>query len=112
MDCIFCKIINGEIKADKLYESDKLVAFRDIRPSAPTHVLFVPKKHYSTLNDVPAGDGIMADITAAIKKVAQDLGIAEKGYRVITNVNKEGGQVVFHLHVHLLGGRPLEDKMG
>jgi histidine triad (HIT) family protein len=112
MDCIFCKIAGGEIKSEKVYENEKLVAFKDIHPAAPTHILFVPKKHYATLNDIPKGDTIMADIIEAIQKVTRDLRLADRGYRVVTNVNKEGGQVVFHLHVHLLGGRVLEDKMG
>lgn len=112
MDCIFCKIASGEIKADKIYEDDKLVAFKDLHPAAPTHILFVPKKHYATLNDIPAGDTIMSDIVSAIQKTAAKLGLSERGYRIITNVNKEGGQVVFHLHVHMLGGRTLDDKMG
>jgi histidine triad (HIT) family protein len=112
MDCIFCKIASGEMKTDKVYEDDKIVAFKDIHPAAPTHLLFVPKKHYATLNDVPAGDAIMSDITTAIQKTAKKIGLADRGYRVVTNVNREGGQVVFHLHVHMLGGRALEDKMG
>jgi len=112
MDCIFCKIVNGEIKADKIYEDEKLVAFKDIHPAAPTHILFVPKKHYATLNDIPENDTIMGDITAAIQKTAKKLGLADRGYRVVTNVNREGGQIIFHLHVHMLGGRVLEDKMG
>ncbi len=111
-DCIFCKIIKGEIPSTFIYEDDKLVAFKDIHPAAPTHILFVPKKHYATLNDVPAGDTIISDVTTAIQKTAKKLGLADKGYRVVTNVNREGGQVVFHLHVHMLGGRALEDKMG
>lgn len=112
MDCIFCKIIKGEIPSSKVYEDDKIIAFKDIHPVAPTHFLFAPKKHYETLNDVPMGDTIMSDITSAIQKVAKDKGLADRGYRVVTNVNREGGQIVFHLHVHMLGGRPLEEKMG
>ena len=112
MDCIFCKIVKGEIKSDFVYEDDKIVAFKDIHPAAPTHILFVPKKHYATLNDIPDEDTIMSDITSAIRKIAKKLGLADRGYRVVTNVNREGGQVVFHLHVHMLGGRALEDKMG
>lgn len=111
-DCIFCKIIKGEIPSTKVYEDDLLIAFNDIHPTAPTHILFVPKKHYATLNDVPAGDTIMSDITTAIQKVAKEKGLAERGYRVVTNVNREGGQIVFHLHVHMLGGKALNGKMG
>lgn len=112
MDCIFCKIIKGEIPSSFIYEDEKLVAFKDLHPIAPTHILFVPKKHYATLNDIPEGDTIMSDVSTAIQKVAKKLGIADKGYRMVTNVNREGGQVVFHLHVHMLGGRSLDDKMG
>lgn len=112
MDCLFCKIINKEIPSNFIYEDEKIVAFKDIHPSAPTHILFVPKKHYATLNDIPSGDTIMSDVVTAIQKTAKKLGIADKGYRVVTNVNREGGQVVFHLHVHMLGGRSLDDKMG
>lgn len=112
MDCIFCKIVSGEIKTNKIYEDARLIAFKDLHPAAPTHILFVPKKHYSTLNDIPAGDTIMSDVILAIQKVTKDLDLADRGYRVVTNVNSEGGQVVFHLHVHMLGGRVLEDKMG
>lgn len=112
MDCIFCKIISGELPSQFVYEDEKLVAFKDINPAAPTHILFVPKKHYPTLNDIPDNDDIMTDIVSAVRKVAKELGIADRGYRMVTNVNREGGQVVFHLHVHMLGGRPLNDRMG
>lgn len=112
MSCLFCRIVNGEIKSEKVYEDEKIIAFKDIHPKAPTHILFVPKKHYATLNDVPAGDTIMSDVIFAIQKVTRQLGLADRGYRIVTNVNSEGGQVVFHLHVHMLGGRILEEKMG
>ena len=112
MDCIFCKIVKNEISSDRIYEDDKVIAFKDIHPAAPTHILFVPKKHYATLNDVPEGDTIMSEIASAIQKTARKLGLSDRGYRVVTNVNREGGQIVFHLHVHMLGGRALEDKMG
>ncbi|PIR17927.1 MAG: histidine triad nucleotide-binding protein [Deltaproteobacteria bacterium CG11_big_fil_rev_8_21_14_0_20_49_13] len=111
-DCIFCKIINGQIPSTFIYEDDKLIAFKDINPAAPTHILFVPKKHYATLNDIAEGDTIMSDLVAAVQKTAKKLGLHDRGYRVVTNVNREGGQVVFHLHVHMLGGRSLDDKMG
>jgi len=112
MDCIFCKIANGEITTDFIYENETVVAFNDLHPAAPTHILFVPKKHYATFNDVSDDDSIMSEIARAIRKVAKKLGLSERGYRVVTNVNREGGQVVYHLHVHMLGGRALEDKMG
>lgn len=108
MDCLFCKIARGEFKTEFLYQSPTLVAFRDIHPKAPTHVLFVPTAHYATFNDVPASDGaLMAEITQAIQKIAKAEGVDQTGYRVITNVNSHGGQEVYHLHVHLLGGRQL-----
>ncbi len=108
MDCLFCKITRGEFKTEFLYQSPTLVAFRDIHPKAPTHILFVPLAHYATFNDVPASDGaLMAEITQAIQKIAKSEGVDQTGYRVITNVNSNGGQEVYHLHVHLLGGRQL-----
>lgn len=112
MDCLFCKIIGGEIKSEKVYEDERLVAFNDIHPVAPTHILFVPKKHYATLDDIPNGDTIMSDITVAVQKVARERGLSDKGYRLVTNVGPEGGQLIFHLHVHMIGGRHLGSKMG
>ena len=107
-DCLFCKLSRGDFKTEFLYQSPTLVAFRDIHPKAPTHVLFVPTAHYATLNDVPsADDTIMTEITQAIQKIAKAEGVDQSGYRVITNINRHGGQEVFHLHVHLLGGRQL-----
>lgn len=107
-NCLFCKIARGEMETDFLYKSPTLVAFRDIHPKAPTHVLFVPVKHYATLNDMTLDDVALAgEVTAAIIQVAKSEGIDQSGYRVITNVNRHGGQEVFHLHVHLLGGRQL-----
>lgn len=111
-DCIFCKIADGEIPSDIVYESDNVVGFRDLNPVASTHILFVPKEHYATLNDIPEGElGIMADIARAIRKTAKKEGVDRSGYRVIANVNKDAGQVVFHLHVHMIGGRKL-GRMG
>ena len=107
-DCIFCKLVSGEIPTDKVMETKTLIAIKDIKPSAPHHYLFIPKKHYATANDITTGDTIMTDIYEAARELAKKLGIAESGYRIVTNVNKDGGQVVFHLHVHLLGGH----KMG
>lgn len=108
MDCLFCKITRGEFNTEFLYKSPTLVAFRDINPRTPTHILFVPTAHYATFNDVPATDGaIMAEITQAIQKIAKSEGVDQTGYRVVTNVNSDGGQEVYHLHVHLLGGRPM-----
>jgi histidine triad (HIT) family protein len=111
-DCIFCKIGSGEIPTEVIYQSENIVGFKDLNPIAPTHILFIPKKHYETLNDVPAKDfDIFGDLMKAVTETAQSLGVAEEGYRVVTNVNRNAGQEVFHLHVHLIGGRGLS-KMG
>ncbi|MFS0727548.1 histidine triad nucleotide-binding protein [Paenibacillus sp. 1P07SE] len=107
-DCIFCKIIEGTIPSRKVLENDLVLAFHDIEPAAPVHVLIIPKKHIPTMNDVTAEDGeTIAAVFAAARQIAAELGIAENGYRLINNVNKDGGQVVYHLHVHLLGGKPV-----
>lgn len=107
-DCIFCKIANKEIPAEIVYESETLLGFKDLNPAGPVHILFVPKKHYSTLNDIPAGEfGCYSEIMEATAVTAKKEGISESGYRVLTNVNRDGGQEVFHLHVHLIGGKKL-----
>ena len=106
-DCIFCKIVEGALPAEKLYEDQHVVAFRDARPSAPIHALIVPRKHVPTLNDLPEGDPLLCHIGDVAKKLAKQLGMAEAGYRFLINVNKEGGQVIFHLHAHIMGGRDL-----
>ncbi len=106
--CIFCKIVNGEIPAKVVYEDDKVMAFHDINPQAPVHVLVIPKKHISTLNDIEEGDReLIGHIFLIIKKIAKELGIAESGYRVLVNCNRDGGQEIYHLHFHILGGKPL-----
>jgi len=109
-ECIFCKIVRGEIPAAIVYESPDALAFDDVNPMAPVHVVVVPKVHVATLMDVTGGmmDGLMA----AVREVAKIKGIAAKGFRTVINCNKEGGQVVFHLHIHVLGGRTLSDDMG
>ena len=107
-DCLFCKIIKGEIPSDKVYEDETVYAFKDINPKAPVHLLIIPKKHYPTLNDLPDDEmGIIAHIHCVMKKLALEFGVAETGYRILANINKEGGQVVFHVHYHLIGGRQL-----
>ena len=108
MATIFTKIINREIPASIVFENDKVIAFKDINPQAPIHILVVPKKEIPTLNDIDVQDSeyILA-MYLAIKDLARDLGISENGYRIITNCNTHGGQEVFHLHFHLLGGKPL-----
>jgi histidine triad (HIT) family protein len=108
MDCLFCKILSGEIPAELVYESDTAVAFRDINPHAPTHVLVIPRKHISTINDIGEDDQAMiGSLFTAAKKIAEQEGIAEDGYRVVMNCNEGAGQSVFHIHLHMLGGRPM-----
>ncbi len=112
-DCIFCKIVRGDISCTKVYEDDKVLAFDDIHPMAPVHVVIVPKSHISTLMDVETQkDNIMNNLIAAVQKVAKIKKIDASGFRTVINCNAEGGQVVFHLHVHVLGGRKLQDELG
>jgi len=108
MECIFCKIVRKEVSAEIIYESDKIVAFKDIKPKAPHHILIVPKKHIPTLNDIKDEDKeLIGEMFLIAKKIAKDLGIAEKGYRTVFNCNPDGGQEIYHLHLHLLGGRKM-----
>lgn len=107
-DCIFCKIISGEIPSDKVYENDRVLAFRDLDPKAPFHYLFVPKTHYDSANDLLGDASCVKDIFEAIAEVAQRDGFAETGYRVINNCGKDGLQSVNHLHFHLLAGKELK----
>lgn len=106
-DCLFCKIVRGEIPAKKVAESDQCLAFRDIGPQAPVHVLVIPKKHYSSVNDITDWSEL-ADVMAMGREVARSEGIAEKGYRLVINTGKDGGQTVDHLHLHVLGGRHMK----
>lgn len=106
-NCIFCKIATGEIPSTIVYKDDDVVAFRDLNPQAPHHVLFIPRRHIASMTDLTPEDGaLLARIYTTATKVAQDLGL-ERGYRFLTNVGPDAGQSVFHLHFHLLGGRPL-----
>jgi len=108
MSTIFTKIINKEIDADVLYEDDDVLAFRDISPKAPTHVLIIPKKEIATVNDVEDEDAaLLGKLFLTAKRIAKDEGIAESGYRLIVNCRDDGGQEVYHLHMHLVGGRGL-----
>jgi histidine triad (HIT) family protein len=107
-DCIFCRIIEGSAKAQIVYQDDALVAFKDIRPKAPVHLLLVPRKHIPTLLDLEAGDeGVIGSIFQAASRVAHEQGLAEKGFRLVVNCGEQAGQTVFHLHFHLMGGRTL-----
>jgi len=106
--CVFCKIVKGELPAKVVYEDDLVMAFHDINPQAPVHVLVIPKEHIPTLNDLEERHKeLIGHIFLVIKKIAEELGIAESGYRVLVNCNRDGGQEVYHLHYHLLGGKPL-----
>ncbi len=105
-DCLFCKIIAGEIPSDKVYEDDKILAFNDIDPQAPVHFLVIPKEHIKSANDITADNSyIIAYIYEAIAKIAKEKGIADNGYRIVNNCGEHGGQTVGHLHFHVLAGR-------
>lgn len=106
-DCIFCKIISGEIPSDQVYADDQVVVFKDINPKADVHLLAVPRKHIPSLNDLELGDeGLMGHVLRLLPKLAQDAGLSS-GYRTIINTGKGAGQEVFHLHVHIMGGERL-----
>jgi len=105
-DCLFCKIGAGEIVAKVIYETDEVMGFRDINPQAPTHVLIIPKRHIATINDLAEGDtDTVGKLYLAARDIARQEGFAEPGYRMIMNCNAAAGQTVFHIHLHLLGGR-------
>ena len=107
-DCLFCKIAAGDIPAKIALETDELVAFHDIRPQAPTHVLFVPRRHIATINDCsPEDDGLLGRLILAAKTWAEQHQLSEPGYRLVYNVNSGGGQDIYHIHLHLLGGRQM-----
>jgi histidine triad (HIT) family protein len=106
-DCLFCKIVAGEISSDRVHEDDTVIAFRDIAPRAPTHVLVVPRHHVTDVHALTDADGdLLARLFGVVRAVADREGL-RNGYRVVTNVGEESGQSVFHLHLHLLGGRPM-----
>lgn len=106
-DCIFCKIAGGEIPSDIVYEDDDVLAFDDVNPVAPTHVLLIPKRHISTLNDASEADEVLlGKLMTCAKNIAAKKKLSSSGYRIVTNVMSGAGQSVFHIHFHLLGGRP------
>jgi len=107
MDCIFCKIVNKEIPSSVVYEDDKALAFNDIAPQAPVHIIIIPKIHVTTVAELDDMD-VIRDLYYVMKKIAEEKGIAETGYRIVVNHGKDAGQAVPHLHFHLLGGRPLK----
>ena len=107
-DCLFCKIINREIPASIVYEDERVMAFNDIDPQAPTHVLVVPKVHIATLNDLqPGDDAIVGEVVRRAAAIAKERGIDASGFRTVFNTNRDAGQTVFHIHLHLIGGRSL-----
>ena len=111
-DCIFCKIIKKEIPSTIVYEDDSVIAFNDVNPAAPIHILVVPKKHIATLFDVTEEDKeLIAHIYEVINQIARERGFAENGFRVITNCGRDSGQEVMHIHFHVLGGKKLGDKI-
>jgi histidine triad (HIT) family protein len=107
-DCLFCKIVTGEVPAVRIAETPRTIAFRDINPQAPTHVLVIPKDHYPDLAALAgAEDGLLAEVAAQAHQVADSEGVSGSGYRVVFNTGRQAGQTVFHAHAHVLGGRPL-----
>jgi len=109
VDCLFCKIISKEINSDILFEDDDVLAFKDINPQAPVHFLIVPKKHISTINDLQQEDEkITGKMILTAQSLAKQENIDEKGYRLVFNCNRDGGQEVYHIHLHLLGGRQMQ----
>ena len=104
-DCLFCKIITGEIPSNKVYSDDDVYAFHDINPAAPTHILVIPKKHLTYVSS--AGEALLGKLLLKANQIAADLGLSEDGFRYVINTGRDGGQTVFHLHLHILGGRAL-----
>jgi histidine triad (HIT) family protein len=112
-DCIFCKIISGEIPSDQLYQDDRITAFRDINPVAPTHILIIPNKHIASINQLtPQDERLVGQLFTTAKVLADQEGIAQSGYRLIINTGPDGGQEVYHLHLHLIGGQKMRHPMG
>ena len=113
MGCIFCNIISGKIPGDVIYQDEDVLAFRDINPQAPTHILIIPRRHIASLAQLSEADSpLIGHMVATAHKLAQDEGIADTGYRLAINFGEWGGQVVHHLHMHLLGGRRLSGSLG
>ena len=111
--CLFCRIVSGEIPGDFVYRDNEMVAFRDIHPVATTHILLVPRQHIESVRDLqPEHEGLVGRMVLRARALAEEEGIAERGYRLVVNNGPDGGQVVPHLHLHLIGGRRLKDRMG
>lgn len=112
-DCLFCKIIKGEIPSTKVYEDDEILAFRDVNPLAPVHILVIPKKHIGSLVDLkPEDEKVVGRMYTVINKIAKQEKISENGFRVVTNCGEDGGQAIKHLHFHILGGKKLGINLG
>jgi histidine triad (HIT) family protein len=108
MSCLFCKIASGELESDIVYQDRSVVAFRDIHPQAPHHILVIPRKHIATVNDAqPEDNALVGKLILTAQQIAKDLRVATEGYRLVMNCNGHGGQTVFHVHLHLLAGRPM-----
>lgn len=113
MDCIFCQIVSGEVPSELVYQDEELVAFRDISPMAPTHLLIITRRHIACIADVSeAGLPVIGRMVNVANQLARSEGIAQSGYRLVVNCGQDGGQVIPHLHIHLLGGRRLSDTLG
>jgi histidine triad (HIT) family protein len=107
-DCLFCKIVAGGIPASIVFQNDQVVAFKDITPRAPTHVLIIPRRHIASLNELaPDDDALVGEMVRTAAAIAKDQGLSERGYRTVFNCNADAGQTVFHIHLHLLGGRTM-----
>jgi len=113
MDCIFCQIVAGKIPSDIVYQDEEVIAFRDIKPQAPVHILIIPKRHIPSLEQLKEDElPVITHMVEVANQLAKGEGVAQKGYRLAINCGKEGGQLVPHLHMHLLGGRRLSGKLG
>ena len=111
MGCVFCKIASKEMKSTVVRETESIVVIKDINPQSPTHLLILPKKHYASILECPDKD-LLAEMLVVAKEVAKEAGVDERGFRLVINTNEEGGQTVFHLHMHLMAGRSLMGRMG
>ncbi|UCG10582.1 MAG: histidine triad nucleotide-binding protein [Dehalococcoidia bacterium] len=113
MECVFCQIVAGKLPSDIIYQDDEVIAFRDINPQSPTHVLIIPRKHIASLAELAEGEAsLMGHMVNIANQLATKEGVAQNGYRLVVNCGQEGGQLVPHLHLHLLGGRQLSGTMG
>ena len=113
MDCVFCQIVSGKIPSDTVYQDEELIAFRDIKPQAPVHLIIIPRRHIPSLVQLTEDElPVIAHMVEVANQLAKKEGVAQSGYRLVINCGKEGGQLVPHLHLHLLGGRRLSDQLG